>query len=185
MYKVKLAGNYNVFVKDLNTEFTPDKDSKIFSDEEFESSEDIKIFLGDYLHHSKCDAKQHKETKTSIKPKNGVVELPKAKKNTETVVNATDSSKYTSAQANKKAEVKKDDTVVKADGASETSKKEEQKKLNTVALESEHKSDDSKKVETKTDKVVVKADKKETKISKESVKNNKNTAKKAGRPKKN
>jgi hypothetical protein len=52
--------------------------------------------------------------------------------------------------------------VVKADGASETNKKEEQKKLNTVALESEHKSDDGKKVEKKTDKVVVKADKKET-----------------------
>ena len=53
MYKVKLTGNYNVYVQDLNFEFTPIRPEKNFSDEEFENSEDIKSFLGKYLEATK------------------------------------------------------------------------------------------------------------------------------------
>jgi hypothetical protein len=49
MYRVKLNGNYNVCVSDLDTIFTATRSEKSFSDKEFENSEDIKKYIGKFL----------------------------------------------------------------------------------------------------------------------------------------
>lgn len=181
MYKVKLTGHYNIFVKDLNFEFTPQKKTRIFSDEEFENSSDIKIFLGKYLQCSKCESKTNKAIKKVNKPvTHNVVEIPVAKelkKEEPVVVNATDSSKSTSANEKKHESKKEESMVIRADGAVEKDNTEEVKKLEVVG-----KSEKVEKTEPKKEIKMVETDKKEAKAS--SVKNNKVSAKKAGRPKK-
>ena len=133
LYKVKLDGNYNIFISDLNVEFTPINSVHMFSDDEFESSNDIKAFLGEYLTHHKLDNKEGKhvakETKTPVKHEDIVV-IDSKNKTTEVekeIVNATDASKNASYE-NKQRPQKtlteekkgKDENVFDANGASKT-----------------------------------------------------------------
>lgn len=135
MYKVTLNGNYNIYVKDLNFEFTPIKTVKTFSDEEFENSTDIKVFLGEYLTATKVGNEKQAKKVAEKKVSSDVKEVPVKTKNVEeetTVINATNASKTSSAdklKENKKTLVEekngeKDDDVVDATGASSTSSKE-------------------------------------------------------------
>jgi len=141
LYKVKLNGNYNVYIKDLNFEFTPVKPVKTFKDEEFENSDDIKVFLNEYLTATKVGntKKTEKVSETKELPKD-VKEVPakKTKEEDEVVINATNASKISSAdksKENKKTLVeekqgKKDDDVVVADGASKSTPTSKETKQN-------------------------------------------------------
>lgn len=62
MYKVELLGNYNVYVEDLNYEFSPHKKIRHFKDSEIEGSEDIKLFLDKYLKYHKISKHNQKDT---------------------------------------------------------------------------------------------------------------------------
>ena len=55
MYEVTLKGNYNVPVNDLGLEFGPVVRTRLLSDEDFDSSADLKRFLGRYLDARKLD----------------------------------------------------------------------------------------------------------------------------------
>lgn len=185
LYKVSLNGNYNIFVRDLNFEFTPSKPTKTFSDEEFESSNDIKPFIGDYLVVEK-GAKTTKATVSETKKvSEDVKEIPVAKEVEETVINATNASKTSSADeksSNEKTLLEekkgdKDDTIVDATDVAKTASKSEAK---TSKKDAEVvKADGASKKSAKIDKVETKV---EVKAS-NPVENK--PAKKAGRPKKN
>ena len=129
MYKVKLTGNYNVYVQDLNFEFTPIRPEKNFSDEEFENSEDIKSFLGKYLEATKGAKSNATTVVVTKKVHYDVQEVPSKKDKSEEkpVINATNASKTTSADVKKKEKTleeekkgSKDDTIVDATNASST-----------------------------------------------------------------
>ena len=96
MYKVELQGNYNIFIKDLNFEFTPSKSSKIFSDNEFEGSKDILIFLDAELKATKIDKVASTKTVEHKPIANFEVQEVKAKEEETQVVNATNASKTNS-----------------------------------------------------------------------------------------
>ena len=83
MYKVTLNGNYNIYVKDLNFEFTPIKTVKTFSDEEFENSTDIKVFLGEYLTATKVGNEKQAKKVAEKKVSSDVKEVPVKTKNVE------------------------------------------------------------------------------------------------------
>lgn len=185
LYKVSLNGNYNVFVKDLNFEFTPSKPSKLVSDAAFEASEDIKPFLGEFL----VAEKQVKTNKTTVAEvstasnSEEVKEVPEVERVEETVVNATNASKTSSADnktttktlvEEKKGE--KDDTIVDATDASKSSvdKKDADPTDEVVKADGASK----KGAETKTVETKVEVKKEISPVENKS-------AKKAGRPKKN
>ena len=139
MYKVKLTGNYNVYVQDLNFEFTPIRPEKNFSDEEFENSEDIKSFLGKYLEATKGAKSNATTVVVTKKVHSDVQEVPSKKDKSEEkpVINATNASKTTSADVKKKEKTleeekkgSKDDTIVDATNASSTTKSTNKKDEN-------------------------------------------------------
>jgi len=65
MYRVKLNGNFNVCINDLNTVFTYNRPEKTFSDDEFENSDDIKRYIGKFLTAEYIDIKKPKPVKKS------------------------------------------------------------------------------------------------------------------------
>jgi len=170
LYKVTLNGNYNIYVKDLNFEFTPIKTVKTFSDEEFENSTDIKVFLGEYLTATKVgNEKQAKKVaeKAEKKVSSDIKEVPVKAKNVEeetTVINATNASKTSSAdkpKENKKTLVEekngeKDDDVVDATGASSTSSKETKSDVKSDVVVADGASKTGAKNTTKTNKTLTK-----------------------------
>lgn len=130
MYKVELTGNYNIYVGDLNFEFTPIKNSKVFSDDEFEGSNDIKPFLGEYLSFKKQGDVKESKKETTVQVVNTVVhEVAPATdvKHDDSVINATDASRISAPTNNDKTleEMKHEptDEILKADGASVNSVK--------------------------------------------------------------
>ena len=187
LYKVSLNGNYNVFVKDLNFEFTPSKPSKLVSDAKFEASEDIKPFLGEFLVAEKQVKTKETTTVAEVSTASNseeVKEVPKVEKVEETVVNATNASKTSSADdktttktlvEEKKGE--KDDTIVDATDASKSTVAE---KKDADTTDEVVKADGASKKGAKTKAVETKVE-----VKKETSPVENKPAKKAGRPKKN
>jgi len=113
MYRVKLKGNFNVCVNDLDAIFTYNRPEKTFSDSEFENSEDIQRYIGKYLVAEHVDVKQPKPSKE-------VKENPTNK--VDTKIETTDDKDRIIIQ-NK--EHKQDSDIVVADNASFTVKPED------------------------------------------------------------
>ena len=129
MYKVKLIGNFNVCVGDLNATFTQTRSEKIFSDSEFENSEDIKKYIGKYLSAEYVEVKQlNRQTiKTYTKPsipaevktetttvndKDRIIVQAKSNLDDSDIVNADNAS------LSKETTPLNDSDIIKADGAS-------------------------------------------------------------------
>lgn len=68
MYRVKLTGNYNVCISDLDTILTAARPEKSFPDSEFENSEDVKKYIGKFLSVEYVEVKATKPSKTDKKP---------------------------------------------------------------------------------------------------------------------
>jgi len=127
MYKIKVTGNYNVIVNDLSLVFAHNRPERMISDEDFEKSEDIKKYLGQFLEAEHVDVKLPKKQASVEKPqekeavktkiedvggKDRVIIENKEHPKTDDIIRTEDVIKKT------KDEVKKDDDIVVADGAS-------------------------------------------------------------------
>ena len=127
MYKIKVTGNYNVIVNDLSLVFAHNRPERMISDEDFEKSEDIKKYLGQFLEAEHVDVKlpkkqtsvekpQEKEAiKTKIEDVDGkdrVIIENKEHPKTDDIIRTEEVIKKA------KDEVKQDEDIVIADGAS-------------------------------------------------------------------
>ena len=142
MYRVRLKGNFNVCISDLNAIFTYNRPEKTFSDSEFENSEDIKKYLGKYLTAEHVDVKQPKASAKlhntvkedtpkidvkieSVDDKNRMIIKNKEHERSSDIINADNASLTVKPENDTK-----DDEIVVADGASKEENKltEEDKK---------------------------------------------------------
>lgn len=128
MYKIKVTGNYNVIVNDLSLVFAHNRPERMISDEDFEKSEDIKKYLGQFLEaehvnvkvpkkQTSSEKKQEKKNpvKTKIEDVDGkdrVIIENKEHPKTDDIIRTEDVIEKA------KDEVKKDDDIIVADGAS-------------------------------------------------------------------
>lgn len=93
MVKVELNGNYNIYIQDLNFEFTPLKPIKYFKEDEYESSRDIVPLVGTFFKVTH-DVEEEKETVNYIdivEKQVDVIEIPPSEE-TNDVIDATDAS---------------------------------------------------------------------------------------------
>ena len=79
MYKIKVTGNYNVIVNDLSLVFAHNRPERMISDEDFERSEDIKKYLGQFLEAEHVDVKVPKKTEKPAEKKQEKKETVKTK----------------------------------------------------------------------------------------------------------
>jgi len=166
MVKVTLKGNYNVPIDDLGLQFSPEKNERIISKADYDSSADFKYFAKFFdveVVGEKTAVETKKEAQKETTPKVDVQEIPSAEKIEEPeIVNATDASLSEGAKtAKERVEAKQDDDVVDATGASQNTKSEKEVKV----------------AEKKSEPVVEKATVKKSEVKA-------TEKKKAGRPKK-
>jgi len=141
MVKIELNGNYNIYVRDLNFEFSPLNPVKFFSEEDYENSRDIKSLVGTFLKVTENVAEEEPAKIINIVENVvDVIEYPPPENKDNSIIDATDAAKTSEHVGKTREEIEneskmdedklKDEGVVIATDASKTveTKKEPAKK---------------------------------------------------------